>query len=72
MGQHPVPKFSLRLGDDIVGFGQLLNVIRAAYQRVVVILLVSDLHHMQDHLRILWVILIPAVVEGFPRPRQSH
>lgn len=64
MGQHPVPKFSLRLGDDIVGFGQLLDVVCAAYQRVVVILLVPDLHHVQDLLRVLWVILIPAVVKG--------
>jgi len=56
MRQRAVPKFGLRLGDDIVGFGQLLNVIRAMHQWIMIKLLVPDLHHMQDDLDVLGII----------------
>ena len=67
-----VPKFGLRLGNDIVGLGKLLNVVRTLHQWVMVKLLVPDPHHMQDDLGVLGVILVPNVVECFPRTRQSN
>ena len=72
MSQHPVPKFGLRPRDDVVRLGQLLKVIRAAEQRVVVELLVPDLHHVQDDLRVLRVVLVPAVVQGLTGACQRH
>ena len=45
-------------------FGQFLKIVRAAEHGVVVELLIPNLHHMQDDLRILWVVFVPAVVQG--------
>jgi hypothetical protein len=49
-----------------MGFGQLLNVIRAMHQWVMIKLLVPDLHHMQDDLGIL------GVVFRLTRPHWGH
>ena len=48
-----------------MGFGQLLNVVGAARQWVVVKLRVPDLHHVQNNLGTLGIILVPAVMKGF-------
>lgn len=46
--------------------GQLLKVIGPAQHRIVIELRIPDLHHVQNDLRILWVMLVPTVVQGFP------
>lgn len=66
MRQHAVPQLGLRLGHDVMRFGKLLDIVGAAHQWVMVKLLVPDLHHMQDDLRALEIVLVPAVVECFP------
>ena len=52
--------------------GELVNVVRTLYQSVMVKLLVPDLHQMQEDLRVLRVVLPPAVVESFTRMRQNQ
>ena len=59
--------------DDVVGLGQLLKVIGALQQHgVMVELLIPDLHHVQDDLGVLRVVLVPAVVQGFAGSGQGH
>ena len=48
-----------------MGFGQLLNVVGAACQWVVVDLRVPELHYVQNNLGILGIIFVPAVIKGF-------
>lgn len=43
--------------DDVMGFGQLLNVVGAACQWAVVDLRVSELHYVQNNPGILGIIL---------------
>ena len=54
-----------------MGFGQFLNVVRSGHHRVLEDLHRPDLQHVQDDLGVLRVVLVPAVVQGFPRARQS-
>ncbi len=72
MGQDAIPQLGLRARDDVVRFGQFLKIIRTAQHWVMVKLLVPDLHHMQDDLRILWVVLIPAFVQRLARAGQGN
>ena len=65
VGQDAMPQLGLRAGDDVVRFGQFLKIICAAEHGVMVELLVPDLHHMQDDLRVFRIVLVPAVVQGF-------
>ena len=55
-----------------MGFGYLLNVIDAVNQRVVIELAGADLQHMQNNLRILRVIFIPAVMQRLAGPRERN
>ncbi len=72
MGQHPVPKFRLRARHDIVCLGQLLKIIRTALQWIVVELHGPDLHHVQEDLRILGIILVLTVVQSFAGAGQRY
>jgi hypothetical protein len=65
-----MPQLGLRTRGDAVRFGQFLKIVCAAQQWIVIKLLVPDLHHVQDNLRILWVVLITTVVQCFPGARQ--
>ena len=53
-----------------MGLRQFLNVIGPLHQRVMVELFIPDLHHVQDDLGVLRIVLIPAVVQGFACSRQ--
>lgn len=66
-----MPQLGLRTRDDLVGPGGLLNVGGAGHQWVVKELHRSDLQHVQDDLGVLWIALVPAVMQGLVRPGQS-
>ena len=51
---------------------RLLDVVRSTHQRVVIKLLIPDLHHVKDDLSVLWIVLVPAVIQSLPATRQSH
>jgi hypothetical protein len=72
MRQHPVPELGLRARYHVVGFGQLLKVIGARQEGVMIKLLVPDLHHVQDHLRVLGIVLVPAIVQSLPGSGEGH
>ena len=55
-----------------MGFRQLLDVVRSTHQRIVVKLLIPDLHRLKDDLSVLGIVLVPAVVKSLPGTRQSH
>ena len=71
VGEDPMPELGLGAGDDLVGLRKLLDVVHAGEQRIVENLDGADLKHVQDHLRVLRVVLVPAVVQGLPRSRQG-
>ncbi len=64
----------LRLGprDRLVGHRQLLDVVDPVRERVVVGLRRPDPQHVQDHLRVLGVVLVPAVVQRLAGAGQGH
>jgi hypothetical protein len=51
---------------------QFLNVVDAGADRIEIGLRRSDLEHVQDNLRILGIVLVPAVVQSFPRTGQRN
>ena len=55
----------LEFRDDVMGFGQPLNVVGAACQWAVVDLRVPELHYVQNNPGILGIIFAPAVMKGF-------
>ena len=59
-------------GDDLVRLGQLLPVIDPLLQRIVIPLRMAQLHHVQHHLGVFGIILVPAVIQGFTCPGQRH
>lgn len=67
MGQDTMPEFRLRPRNHLVGLRQFLDVTSASDQRVVKDLNRPNLQHPQDDLRILRIILVPAVVQCFSR-----
>ncbi|GGO33065.1 hypothetical protein GCM10010991_21860 [Gemmobacter aquaticus] len=71
MGQDTMPQFRLRPRDHLVGLRQFLDVASAGDQRVVKDLDRTDLQHVQNDLRILGIVLVPAVVQRFPRAGES-
>ena len=54
----------LEFRDDVMGFGQLLNVVGAACQWAVVDLRVPELHYVQNNPGILGIIFCPSCNEG--------
>lgn len=62
VSQDTMPQLSFRPRDDIVGFRQLLDVVRPLDQRIVVELFSADPEHVQDDLRVLRIVLVPAIV----------
>ena len=55
-----------------MGLEQLLEVIDPGCQRIDVALGGSDPEHMQDDLRVLGIVLVPAVVQGLPGAGERH
>jgi hypothetical protein len=47
-----------------MGLGQLLNIIDPGQQRVATVLSGTDPPHLQDHMCVLKVILVPTAVQG--------
>src|SRR5690348_5006033 len=72
MGQQPMPDLSLGFGDDLVRLRKLLQVINSRNEWVLVNHRGAHPEHVQDHLRVLRIILIPPVVQGLSGPRQRH
>jgi len=70
MGQQPMPDLSLGFGDDLVRLRKLLQVINSCNEWILVNHCGADPEHVQDHLRVLRIILIPPVVQGLSGPRQ--
>ena len=67
-----MPEFRLRPRNHLVGLRQFLDVTSASDQRVVKDLNRPNLQHPQDDLRILRIILVPAVVQCFSRAGESN
>jgi hypothetical protein len=61
MCNDPVAQLGAGAGYLLVGLGDLLEIVRALDQRVVVLLRYPLLEQLENHLRILGVILVPAV-----------
>ena len=59
-------------GDRLMCLRQFLYVVDAGAQRIVVALRRLDLQHVQDHLRVLGVVLVPAIMQCFSRPRERQ
>ena len=55
-----------------MGLGQLLHIIYPDHQRVVIVLGGADPQHMQDHLGVLGIVLVRAVVQGFAGASGRH
>lgn len=66
-----VPEFDLRTRDDLVGLRQLLDDRGSDDQWIVKELHGADLKHVQNDLGILWVVLIPTVMQSLARPSQT-
>src|SRR3546814_7481414 len=64
MRQNPVPCLGLRLGNGFVCLRHLLQIVDARGQRIDIALGRADPQHMQDLLRVLGIILVPAIVQG--------
>jgi len=71
MGEDPMPGLGLRLGNGFVGLRHLLQIVDARSQRIDIALRRPDLQHMQDYLRVLGIILVPAIVQRFACPGQG-
>lgn len=71
VSQDTMPQLGFRPRDDIVGLRQLLNVVRPLDQRIVVELFGADPEHVQDDLRVLRIVLVPAIVQRFPGPGET-
>ena len=63
MRQDAVPQLGLRARNDLVGFGELLDVRGPGHERIMEELYGPDLHHVQNDLGVLGIILVPAVVQ---------
>ena len=63
MGQDPVPGLRFHPGDRLVGLREFLQVIDARGERVDVALRRTDPQHVEDDLRVLGVVLVPAIVQ---------
>ncbi len=72
MGQQPVPELGLGLRDNLVRLRQLLNVVDTGHEGIGVGLRGADPQHVQDHLRVLRIILVPTVVQRFSGPSQGN
>lgn len=70
--EQPVPELRLGLRDDLVRLRHFLNVVYAGADRIEIGLRRSDLEHVQDNLRILRIVLVPAVVQSFSRTGQRN
>ena len=72
VGEDPMPELGLGAGDDLVGLRKLLDVVHAGEQRIVEDLDGADLEHVQEHLRVLRVVLVPAIVKRLAGAREGH
>jgi hypothetical protein len=66
MRQDAMPQFGLGACDHLVGLRQLLDVADARNEGIAENLNRADLQNVQDDLRILRIVLLPAVVQCLP------
>jgi hypothetical protein len=55
-----------------MGVRQLLQVVDPRRQGIDIALGRPDPEHVQDDLRVLGIVLVPAVVQSLPRPGERH
>ncbi len=67
-----MPQLGLRARNDLVGFGELLDVRGPGHERIMEELYGPDLHHVQDDLGVLGIILVLAVVQSLARSGQAN
>ena len=72
VGLQTMQDFGLVLRDRLMGLGQFLPIRYPFRQRIVVPLHLALGQHVQHHLGILRIVLIPSVVQRFAHPGQSH
>ena len=72
MGQHAMPHLGLGPRDRFMGLRQLLQIVDAGPQRVVVDARRADPEHVQDHLGVLGIVLVPAVVQRLASAGESQ
>jgi hypothetical protein len=63
MRQETVQNLRFGLGDRFMRLRQFLQVVHSMEERVVVALGQTGTEHVQDHLRIFGIVLVPAVVD---------
>src|SRR4051794_39933957 len=63
VGQDAVEHLGLGFRDHLMGLRDLLDVVEAGRERVMVVLRGPDPEHVQGDLRVLGIVLVPAVVE---------
>ena len=64
VGEDTMPKLGLGARHHIVGLRQFLDVVYTSDQRIDICLHRPDPHHVQHDLRVLGVVLVPAVVQS--------
>lgn len=72
MVQDTVPGLSLGFGDDFVRLRQFLQIVDAGFKRIDVNLRGPDPQHVQDNLCILWIVLVPAVMQRLSSSGQCN
>lgn len=72
VGQDAMPCLRLSLGDRLVRFRHLLQVVDPGGERIDVSLGGANPQHVQDHLRILGIVLVPAIVQSLARSSQGN
>jgi hypothetical protein len=55
-----------------MGLRQLMDIINPCLERIVIHLRRTDADHVQDDLGITRIVLVPAIVQRFPRPGEYH
>ena len=72
VGQQAMPELCLGTRDHVVRLRQLLKIVQTTVARVAVDGRRADPEHVQDHLGILRIVLVPAVVEGLASAGECH
>ena len=72
VSQDPVERLGLHARDGVVGLGQLLDIVGARDQRIIVALNQTNPEHVQDDLRVLGIVLVPPIVERFTGASERH
>ena len=72
VGQDLMQGLGLGLRNRLMRLGQLVDVGNAGGQRIMIELAHPSAEHVQDSLRMLGIVFVPAIVDGLARAHRSH